>query len=81
MTPIIEGTQGTGARVRLVGVTGTGVDVELADVIFPVHTVTDEHYVIDTLTSRGMRTCLSTQRVRGRQRLSEVLPPRALVQA
>jgi hypothetical protein len=30
MAPIIEGTQGTGARVRLVGVTGAGVDAELA---------------------------------------------------
>jgi hypothetical protein len=36
MAPIIEGTQGTGARVRLVGGTGAGVDAELADVIFPV---------------------------------------------
>ena len=47
MAPIIEGTQGTGARVRLVGVTGAGVDAELADVIFPVRTATDELYAID----------------------------------
>ena len=30
MTPIIEGTQGTGSRVHLVGVTDAGVDAELA---------------------------------------------------
>ena len=41
MAPIIEGTQGTGARVRPVGVTGADVDAELAGVIFPVHTATD----------------------------------------
>jgi hypothetical protein len=46
MAPIIEETQGTGARVRLVGarVTGAGVDAELADVIFPVRTAKDELY-------------------------------------
>jgi hypothetical protein len=47
MSPIIEDTQVTGSRVRLVGVTDTGVDAELADVIFPVHTTTHELYAID----------------------------------
>ena len=56
--PIIEGTQGTGARVRLVGVTGTGVDAELADVIFPVRTATDEPYTIDTTGSQAGSTLL-----------------------
>ena len=58
MAPIIEGTQGTGARVRLVGVTGTGVDAELADVIFPVRTATDELYAIDTAGSQAGSTLL-----------------------
>jgi hypothetical protein len=56
MAPIIEGTQGTGARVRLVGVTGAGVDAELADVIFPVRTATDELYAIDTTGSQAGST-------------------------
>jgi hypothetical protein len=58
MAPIIEGTQGTGARVRLVGVTGAGVDAELADVIFPVRTATDELYAIDTTGSQAGSTLL-----------------------
>jgi hypothetical protein len=57
MAPIIEGTKGTGARVRLVGVTGTGVDAELADVIFPVRTAT-ELYAIDTTGSQAGSTLL-----------------------
>ena len=58
MTPIIEGAQDTGARVRLVGVTDTDFDAELADVIFPVRTVTDELYVIDTTGSQAGSTLL-----------------------
>jgi hypothetical protein len=58
MATIIEGTQGTGARVRLVGVTGTGVDAELVDVIFPVRTATDELYAIDTTGSQAGSTLL-----------------------
>jgi hypothetical protein len=53
MASIIEGTQDTGARVRLGGVTGTGVDAELADVIFPVRTATNELYAIDTGSQAG----------------------------
>jgi hypothetical protein len=58
MAPIIKGTQGTGARVRLVGVTGAGVDAELEDVIFPVRTATDELYAIDTIGSQAGSTLL-----------------------
>ena len=58
MAPIIEGTQDTGARVRLVGVTGAGVDAELADLIFPVRTATDELYAIDTTGSQAGSTLL-----------------------
>jgi len=58
MAPIIEGTQGTGARVRLVVVAGAGVEAELADVIFPVRTATDELYAIDTTGSQAGSTLL-----------------------
>jgi hypothetical protein len=57
MAPIIKDTQGTGSRVRLVGVTD-GVDAELADVIFPVHTTTDELDAIDTTGSQEGSTLL-----------------------
>ncbi len=60
MVPVIEDTQGTGARVRLVGVTGAGVDAELADVIFPVRTATDELYAIDTTGSQAGSSGRST---------------------
>jgi hypothetical protein len=36
MVNIIQGTQGTGSRVQLVGVTGDVIQVEIADVTFPV---------------------------------------------
>jgi len=58
MTPIIEATQDTGTRVHLVRVSGTGVDAELADVIFPVHTTTDELYTIETTGSQAGSTLL-----------------------
>ena len=40
------------------GVTGAGVDAELADVIFPVRTATDELYAIDTTASQAGSTFL-----------------------
>jgi hypothetical protein len=36
MVSIIPETQGTGSRVQLVGVTGDGIQAEIADVSFPV---------------------------------------------
>ncbi len=42
MTSIIQGTQGTGFRVQLVGVTGDGIQAEITDVTFPVITSTNE---------------------------------------
>jgi len=55
MTNIIQGTQGTGSRVKLVGVTGDGIQVEITNVIFPVLTVTN---VIDTTNSQTSSTLL-----------------------
>ena len=56
--PLLSRAQVTGARVRTVGVTGTVVDAELPDVIFPVRTDTDELYVIDTTGSQVGSTLL-----------------------
>ncbi len=58
MTNIIQGTQGTGSRVQLVGVTGDGIQTELADVTFPVLTAANELYVIDTTNSQPGSTFL-----------------------
>jgi hypothetical protein len=58
MTSIIQGTQGTGSRVQLVGVTGADIQVEIADVTFPVLTATNELYVIDTTNSQPGSTLL-----------------------
>ncbi len=58
MTIIIQGTQGTGSRVQLVGVTGDDIQVEVAGVTFPVLTVTNELYVIDTTNSQPGSTLL-----------------------
>ena len=41
MVSIIQGTQGTGSRVQLVGVTGDDIQDEIADVTFPVLTDTN----------------------------------------
>jgi hypothetical protein len=57
MASITQGTQGTGSRVQLVGVTGDGI-AEIADVTFPVLTATNELYVIDTTNSRPVSTLL-----------------------
>ena len=58
MASIIQGTQGTGSRVQLVGVTGDGIQTEITDVTFPVLTVTNELYVIDTTNSQSGSTLL-----------------------
>ena len=58
MTSIIQGIQGTGSRVQLVGVTGDGIQDEITDVIFPVLTFTNEIYVIDTTNSQTGSTLL-----------------------
>jgi hypothetical protein len=58
MASIIQGTQGTGSRVQLVGVTGDGIQAEIADVTFPVLTATNELYVIDTTNSQPGSTLL-----------------------
>jgi hypothetical protein len=55
---IIQGTQGTGSRVQLVGVMGAGIHAEIADVTFPVLTATKELYVIDTTKSQPGSTLL-----------------------
>jgi len=52
MGNIIQGTQRTGSRVQLVGVTGDGIQAEIADVTFPVLTATNELYAIDTRKSQ-----------------------------
>jgi hypothetical protein len=52
MVSILQGTQRTGSRVQLVGVTGDVIQVEITDVTFPVLTVTNEIYVIDTTNSQ-----------------------------
>ena len=51
MTSIIQGTQGTGSRVQLHGVTGDGIQVEIVDVTFPVLTSPNELYVTGTTNS------------------------------
>jgi hypothetical protein len=51
MVRIIQGTQGTGSCVQLVGVTGDDIQAEIADVTFPILTSTNELYVIDTTNS------------------------------
>jgi hypothetical protein len=53
-----KGTPGTGFHVQLVGVTGDGIQSEITDVIFPVLTVTNELYVIDTTNSQSGSTLL-----------------------
>jgi hypothetical protein len=58
MASIIQGTQGTGSRVQLIGVTGDGIQAEITDVTFPVLTVTNEFYVIDTTNSQPGSTLL-----------------------
>jgi hypothetical protein len=58
MVSIIQGTQGTGSRVQLVGVTGDDIQAEITDVTFPVLTVTNELYVIDTTNSQPGSTLL-----------------------
>ena len=58
MASIIQGTQGTGSRVQLVGVTGDKIQAEIADVTFPVLTATNELYVIDTTNSQPGSTLL-----------------------
>jgi hypothetical protein len=42
VTNIIQGTQWTGSRVQLVGVTGDDIQAAITDVTFPVLTVTNE---------------------------------------
>ncbi len=49
---LVQGTQGTGSRVQLVGVTGDDIQTEISDVTFPVLTTTNELYVIDTTNSQ-----------------------------
>jgi hypothetical protein len=56
MTSIIQGTQWTGSRVQLVGVTGDDIQAEITDVTFPVLTVTNELHVIDTTNSQSGST-------------------------
>jgi hypothetical protein len=51
MASIIQGTQATGSRVQLVGVTGDDIQAEIAVVTFPVLTATNELNVIDTTNS------------------------------
>jgi hypothetical protein len=58
MVSIIQGTQGTGSRVQLVGVTGDDIQAEIEDVTFPVLTTTNELYVIDTTNSQPGSTLL-----------------------
>ncbi len=58
MASIIQGTQGTGCRVQLVGVTGNGIQAEIADVTFPVLTATNEL----SLGARGYRTSRRVKR-------------------
>jgi len=58
MASIIQGTQGTGSRVQLVGVTGDDIQAEITDVTFPVLTTTNEFYVIDTSNSHPGSTWL-----------------------
>ncbi len=58
MFSIIQGTQGTGSGVQLVGVTGDDIQAEIVDVTFPVLTVTNELYVIDTTNSQSASTLL-----------------------
>ena len=50
MVSIIQGTQGTGSRVQLVGVTGDVIQAEIADVTFPVLTATNELYFVVSIT-------------------------------
>ncbi len=52
MASIIQGTPGTGSRDQLVGVTGDGIQAEIADVTFPVLAATNKLYVIDTTNSQ-----------------------------
>jgi len=58
MASIIQGTQGTGSRVQLVGVTGDVIQAEITDVTFSVFTATNELYVIDTTNSQPGSTLL-----------------------
>jgi hypothetical protein len=58
MASIIQGTQETGSRIQLVGVTGDDIQAEIADVTFPVLTATNELYVIDTTNSQPGSTLL-----------------------
>jgi hypothetical protein len=58
MVSIMQGTQWTGSRVQLVGVTGDVIQTEIADVTFPVLTATNELYVIDTTNSYPGSTLL-----------------------
>jgi hypothetical protein len=57
---IMEGSQSKwiGSRVQLVGVTGDGIQAEIADVTFPVLIATNELYVIDTTNSQPGSTFL-----------------------
>jgi hypothetical protein len=58
MASIIQGTQGTGSRVQLVGVTGDDIQAEIAVVTFAVLTATNELHVIDTTNSQPCSTLL-----------------------
>jgi hypothetical protein len=58
MVSIIQGTEGTGSRVQLVGVTGDDIQAEITDVTFPVLITTNELYVIDTINSEPGSTLL-----------------------
>jgi hypothetical protein len=58
LVSIIQGTQGTGSRVQLVGVTGDDIQTEITTVTFPVLTTTNELYVIDTTNSQSGSTLL-----------------------
>ena len=50
MMNAIQGPQGSGQRVQLLGVTGDQVSAEIADVVFPILTQTKKPY---TLTTKG----------------------------
>ena len=48
---LYKGPKGPVLVFNIVGVTGDGIQAEIADVTFPVLTVTNELYVIDTTNS------------------------------
>ena len=48
MMDVIQGPQGSGQRVQLVGVTGDQVSAEIADVVFPILTQAKKPYALAT---------------------------------